>query len=113
MALKNVCLVPQGWTLNDYRRHTCSDGSHSHLSASQLRKYESQGVARVIARESAENLRTVAVRAAVYRVNVAPAIRDRSCRLGEPLTVALAQKLAWAIVMLADIRHRSVEEAAA
>lgn len=110
MAHKPVCLVPHGWTLDDYKRHTCTDGSHSHLSLSQLRKYETRGIARVISRENPDNPRTVAVRVAAYRVNVAPAVRDRSCRFGEPLTVALAEKLEWAIVMLADIKHRELHE---
>lgn len=110
MALKNVCLIPRGWTLSDYRRHTCEDGSHSHLSASQLRKYESQGLASVLSRASIENPRTVAVRLAAYRVNVVPALRDRSCRFGEALTVALSARLPWALVMLADIKHRPLDE---
>lgn len=112
MALKNVCLVPHGWTLNDYKRHTCTDGSHSHLSVSQLRKLEGQNLARVIARASADNEHTVAARVPAYRINAVPALRDRSCRLGEPLTVALVEKLEWAFVMLADIKHRSLNEPA-
>jgi hypothetical protein len=113
VALKNVCLVPRGWTLGDYKRHTCHDGSHSHLSVSQLIKLEVQGTARVIARPSTENPHYVAARVADYRIANVPAIRGRSCQLGEPLTLALAAKHLWARVMLADIRHRDVVEDAA
>jgi hypothetical protein len=66
----------------------------------------------VIARASVENPRSVAVRVPAYRVNALPAVRDRSCRLGEALTVALAQRLEWAVVMLADIKHCDLRETA-
>lgn len=114
MALKNVCLVPRDWTMDDYRAHTCDDGSHSHLSASQLRKHESQDLVRVIVRAGATSPRTIVVRKPAYRdgmrITVVPSLRDRSCRVGEPLAVALKDKLLWAAVMLADIKRRDVPE---
>lgn len=114
MALKNVCLVPCGWTLGDYKRHTCHDRSHSHISVPQLKKLESQKTVSVLARAGEKNPHTVAVRnSSSHRIAPQPALRDRSCRLGEPLTLALAAKLAWAQVMLADIRHRPMAEEAA
>lgn len=124
MALKNVCLVPYGWELGDYKRHTCTDRSHSHISVSQLNKLESKKNVRVIVRAGGNSLNTVVARIAPSeRIAPVPAMRGCSCRVGDTLTVALDERrsrrrktgvldqtLEWAIVMLADIRRRPVGE---
>ncbi len=118
MALKNICLLPHGCDLEFLRLHNCRDGSHAHISARQLRKYESDKIVEVIARGDS---RTVAVRLSCYRggtkISPRPQLRGSSCQLGEYLSIAIVierQRLRknlvgrkdWALVMYADIRRR-------
>lgn len=118
MIVKNVCLVPHAWTVDRrytamdiYKLHSCSDGSHSHISESKLRHYEERKIARVIwrPREGVE-ARIVATRMPQYRVSPEMNLRDLSCSIGWPLVKALDEKQEWAEVMLADIKHRAVRE---
>lgn len=112
MSLKNICLLPHGCGLEFLRSHSCDDGSHTHISARQLRKYESDQIVEVLARIP----HTVAVRRSSYRegtrIAPRPQLRDRCCKLGEYLLVAIVHKENWALVMYADIRRRRERPAA-
>ena len=44
MSLKNICSIPKSWDLAEYRKHTCYDSSHRHLSRSEVSKLEQKGL---------------------------------------------------------------------
>jgi len=118
LVLKKVCLIPHAWSLvsgvkplDIYRLHSCSDGSHSHISESRLKQYEARRQARTIRQATADTDRIIAIRIPDYRRTVASLrLHGRSSKLGEYVTLALVSKQLWARVMVADIRHCAVEE---
>jgi hypothetical protein len=128
LSLKNICLLPHGCGVEFLRLHSCDDGSHTHISARQLRKYESEQIIDVLLRPDTRSLRTVVVRRSSYRegtrIAPRPQLRDRSCGLGEYHVTAIVlaanarkrgvpnPKVEWALVMYADIRHRRETPAA-
>ena len=113
MALKNICTIPRHWTLADYRRHTCSDGSHQHISRAQLHQIENEG--RIVWLLVPKDRRDQAV---VYVLETHPGPSTRSwlpCapintglsnRVGEVLAIAVYRNKPWARVMLAHMNPR-------
>lgn len=43
-SAREICSVPLDWTLADYERHTCADGSHVHLSRSEVAAHQKRNV---------------------------------------------------------------------
>jgi hypothetical protein len=111
MARKSICLVPDDWTLDIFRLHSCSDRSHHHISHAQLRRYQAQGVVRELYAGPERRIFNLRVSQNGAWITPRPVLHGRSSKLGEYVTLALAAKLLWARVMLADIRHCAVEEA--
>jgi hypothetical protein len=114
VALKNICLIPHDWTLEIYALHKCSDGSHAHLSASQLRKYESQETVTVIADAGERFPSTIARRNYSYKdgckLTAYPLLHGQSSRFGEYVVGAIEKKQEWAFAMIADIRGEDMLE---
>jgi hypothetical protein len=113
MSLKNICAIPKHWTLEEYSRHTCADGSHSHLTRAQLHEKEKKGL--VVYLRASKNRRETSI---VYILDShpgpstasyspgAPLNTGLSNRVGEVLAVAVYQRQPWGQVMLAHINGR-------
>jgi hypothetical protein len=110
---KTICSIPRDWTLEDYRAHTCSDGSHHHITRAELKPSEDKGL--VIWMHEAQNRRD---RSVVYVLPDRPGPQTKSYGSNEPinsgLSNAVGEELAmdvykkepYAEVMLAHIRMR-------
>jgi hypothetical protein len=109
MSLKNICRIPRSWTLADYRRHTCRDGSHIHTSLAQLAPLEKNGL--VIWLKHPETRNDSGVCWIVEHVKEVDRFEylgsgintGLSSRVGEYLAVEIYRKQVWASVMLSDI----------
>jgi hypothetical protein len=98
VSLKCYCLVPAGWTAADCTKHSCDDRSHVHLSRRQLWELGCDGVVEWL--HVPVNRRDEGI----VRLCRTFGVRGLSCRVGPELADALRLGLAWACVMLADIR---------
>jgi hypothetical protein len=119
MAKKNICSIPLDWTIQDYSRHTCTDGSHHHLSHSQVHFHEKNDL--VIWLRKSETRRENSV----VQVQILPALSRApvtgslcaprsmntglSFRVGEELARSLGLKHEWAQVMYSHITMRPAE----
>ena len=88
MARQPICLVPVFWTTREVHRHSCSDGSHIHISHAERR--------RLIAADVVEYV----VYPRVLRMKRTVPLRGLSARTGEYLAEKLYDGYAWARVML-------------
>jgi hypothetical protein len=112
VALKNICVIPRRWTTDDYAGHTCTDGSHSHVSHAQLQEKERDG--RVVWLHRARSRREASVvyileshpGAATSSPACGPINTGLSNRVGEVLALAVYDHQAWAAVMLSSINCR-------
>jgi hypothetical protein len=109
VSLKNICRVPRSWNLEEYRRHTCTDSSHIHLSYAQVLESEKRGL--VVWLKHPQNKRDAGVCVIVEYVHEidslewlgSPMNTGLSSRVGEYLAVEVYRKRDWAAVMLAEI----------
>lgn len=112
VANKNICSIPRTWTLEDYRQHTCDDGSHHHLSRAQLNPSIAKGL--VVWLIESQTRRESSVVYVLPEAHPGPATKSYCCPdpLNRGLSYAVGAELAQAIyarkeyarVMLADIR---------
>jgi hypothetical protein len=100
LSKKRFCLVPPGWDLERYSRHSCDDRSHQHLSKAQVYELDSHG--------SIEWLKRPVDRRdkGIVRISRLYMARGLSSKFGAVLAVAIALKHGWARAMLLDIRRR-------
>lgn len=117
MALKNVCSIPRSWSLEDYSRHTCDDGSHTHLSRSQVHDLNQQGLVVWLSTAATRREksvvwilphRTVSERRAHPGGSIVGSIVNTglSYRIGEYHADAVRRRQPWAVVMLHHILMR-------
>ncbi len=115
MSIKTVCSIPLDWTLSEYERHTCQDGSHQHLSFTQLREREAKGLIVYLVEGKTKRERSVVF---VLPDHEAPATKTPRCppmntglsyRVGEILALAIYAKQGWALAMHSQIRMRREE----
>jgi hypothetical protein len=116
MSLKNICSIPTSWTLADYSRHTCHDGSHQHLSRRKIYDADKKGL--VLWLREAANRRESSVVYLIEESDPVPKKTARSTsplntglsnRVGESLAVSVYHGQKWAQVMLAHINMRREE----
>lgn len=106
VSAKVACLIPSHWTLEDYGRHTCHDGSHVHFSKSQYDEQLRDGSVELLRYPDRRMGRKAIVR--IVRV----AHRGLSCSVGSELSIAIVEASyehatsGWAHAMLAQIRMR-------
>lgn len=123
MALKTICSVPLDWTLENYLEHRCNDGSHFHITRSQLREHESRNIVKFLRRSGSNRetdvvqIQTLAVRDDRWagrpsrsRTAGSPMNTGLSYRVGPYLAKRVRQRQLWAIVMLSQIRNRPADE---
>jgi len=123
MASKNVCSVPLTWTLADYNRHSCRDGSHCHISYSEAASHEKKNILTWMRRSmtrrenSIVQIQVLAVRDDSWAGRPSnaksagePLNSGLSNRVGPYLAKRVRQKCTWAIVMLAEINMRPARE---
>lgn len=89
MARQPICLVPVHWTPREVRAHSCTDGSHIHISNAERRQLIAAGVADYV------------VYPRVLRMKRTVPLRGLSAKTGEYLAVQLYAGRAWARTMLA------------
>lgn len=115
MAIKTICSIPLDWTLSEYERHTCDDGSHQHLSFSQAREHETKGLLVWLVQGKTKRERSVAF---ILPDREAPVTKTPRCppmntglsyRVGEILALAIYAKESWALAMHSQIRMRRPE----
>jgi len=123
MAVKTICSIPLDWTMETYRQHTCTDGSHTHLSHAELSDHRQRNIVAVLVEARNRREKTI------VKIQLLPERDDRwagrqlrsrasgsamnsglSHRVGPYLAKRVRQRQPWAIVMLAHIRNRSVRE---
>ena len=95
MARQPICLVPVHWTPREVHRHSCSDGSHAHISHAERRRLIAAGVADYV------------VYPRVLRMKRTVPLRGLSARTGEYLATQLYDGYAWARVMLSAMLRSS------
>lgn len=110
--------------MEDYRRHSCSDGSHVHLSFSEVAAHEKKNIVVWLFRAATRRekdvvqIQELAVRDDSWagRPSSSRAIAGEamngglSFRVGEYLAKRVRQREGWAAVMLSDIRTRPLRE---
>jgi hypothetical protein len=89
MSRKPVCLVPVHWTPREVHAHSCSDGSHIHISHAERRQLIAAGVVDYV------------IYPRVLRMKRTVPLRGLSAKTGEYLAVQLYAGRAWARTMLA------------
>ena len=123
MALKTICSVPLDWTMVDYARHTCFDGSHVHLSHSQLEHHKKHDFVDYLQKGTCRREKNV------VRIELVPVADNSwagrpslthaaggamnhglSFRVGAYLASRVRQKESWAQVMLSQINMRPERE---
>jgi hypothetical protein len=127
MASKTICSVPPGWTLDDHARHTCFDGSHSHLSFAEINKREKTDVVCWLRRAASRAEKSVVQihllerrddswagrQLSTYSMPGEPMNKGLSFRLGPYLAKHVRQNHSWAVVMFSQInRPRAQRESA-
>ena len=106
MSSKVACLIPSRWTLEDYARHTCHDGSHAHFSKSEYDQQLRDGAIELVRHPDRRMGRKAVVR--IVRI----VRRGLSCSVGTELSIAIVEASyeratnGWAHAMLAQIRMR-------
>jgi hypothetical protein len=118
MAIKNICSVPESWTLDEYSRHSCQDGSHHHLSFADLKRLEERNVIVWLRRGESRRVTSV-VQVFIVPETRKPNVTRRPCapgqvnfgmsnKYGEFHAKKIRQRELWALVMLAMIKRRDV-----
>jgi hypothetical protein len=95
MAQQPICLVPVHWTPREVHAHSCSDGSHIHISHAERRQLIAAGLADYV------------VYPRVLRMKRTVPLRGLSAKVGEYLAVQLYAGRAWARTMLAAMLRSS------
>jgi hypothetical protein len=95
MAQRPICLVPVHWTPREVHRHSCSDGSHAHITHAERRQLLAAGVADYV------------VYPRVLRMKHVVPLRGLSSKAGEYLAMQLYAGRAWARTMLAHMLRSS------
>jgi len=95
MARQPICLVPVHWTPREVHAHSCSDGSHGHISHAERRQLMAAGLVDYV------------VYPRVLRMKRTVPLRGLSTRTGEYLAVQLYEGHAWARVLLAAMLRSS------
>ena len=126
MASKTICSVPLSWTLADYDRHNCGDGSHVHLSFTELSAHEKKNIVKHLRTSKSRNEKTVvqievleirddswAGRPSARRESGEAMNGGLSFRVGEYLAKRVRQQKPWALVMLAHINNCPAKESIA
>jgi hypothetical protein len=113
LALKNICSIPRTWTLEDYRKHTCIDGSHGHVSRAELKPSIAKGL--VVWLIEGQTRRESSVIYVLPDAHPGPATK-RPCSppintglsyaVGAELANAFYNREPYAAVMLANIRTK-------
>jgi hypothetical protein len=116
MALKTVCVVPYEWTLETYRTHHCSDGSHIHISYAELHENKARHAVKILHEARSRRERTVVQiflvpaghKASVTSSVCAPRSLNYglSNKVGELLAEAIRNREEWALVMYAQMKNR-------
>ncbi len=114
MSLKNICSIARSWTLEDYRLHTCSDGSHAHLTRAQVQEKDKQGL--VVWLMRGETRRESSVVWVLSNAHPGPSTKSfcatepinagLSNRVGEQLAIGVYTRQDWALTMLAQVNLR-------
>ncbi len=86
-----ICLVPVHWTQREVHAHSCSDGSHIHITYAEKRQLIAQGVVDYL------------VYPRVLRLTRVMPLRGLSAKTGEYLAMQLYDGAAWARTMLAHM----------
>jgi hypothetical protein len=113
VALKNLCLIPGDWTLDDLLRHPCHDGSHSHRSFAQAHDAEKRGQVQWL-RQPTRRLNGV-IKLLFMRPEGRPATPGSSLnhglsyRVGAELALAVYAGEDWARLMLREINMRPAQ----
>jgi hypothetical protein len=95
MPQQPICLVPVHWTPREVHRHSCSDGSHIHISHAERRQLMAQDLVEYV------------VYPRVLRMKRTVPLRGLSAKVGEYLAVQLYEGRSWARVMLAAMFRSS------
>lgn len=115
MAIKNICRIPREWNLADYRQHNCQDGSHTHLSRSQIYIYESRGLVVWLKHPSSKRDNGIVwIVGEIVEIDkihqevlaASPLTTGLSFRVGAELAGALSRRAPWAETMLSQIEMR-------
>jgi hypothetical protein len=118
MAKKTICSIPLEWDLAEYSLHTCHDGSHQHLSLSQVYAHEQTNEIEIVWLRRSESRReksVVHIQVAKRHSN-GPTSPPRnlnsglSFRAGEYLAMRVRQRKPWAQIMLSQITMRPIAE---
>jgi hypothetical protein len=118
VANKSICSIPSDWTLEEYSRHSCGDGSHHHLSHSQIHELEISDVVVWLRKSANRREKGVVQILAVPAGHAAPLTRSPaspdlakglSLRVGEQLAKSIRQRRLWAQVMFSEITMRPLE----
>jgi hypothetical protein len=120
-----VCRIPIDWTMLDYARHSCFDGSHIHLSHAQVAEHEKRdlviwlycGISRhaksvVQIEELAERDVSFAGPPSISHPAGRPINIGLSFRVGPYLARRVRERERWALVMLSHINMRPEREVA-
>lgn len=112
MAVKNICVVPSGRTLEYFLRHSkCDDGSHAHLSRAQVYEREKLGLVIDWVRQPTRRSNGVIFllsgrkqgRAALPGSSLNCGL---SYRVGSTLAIAVYLRHEWARIMLLEINMK-------
>jgi len=91
MARQPICLVPVHWTPREVHRHSCSDGSHIHITHAERRQLMAQDLVEYV------------LYPRVLRLKRTVPLRGLSARTGEYLAGQIYAGCAWARTMLANM----------
>jgi len=119
-----ICVVPQDWTIETYRTHCCADGSHAHISYSELAERQKTDVVVFLQKRESRKVKDVVIIRVLPKpdhrwagrqtpsraVAGQPMNAGLSFRLGVYLAKRIRQRHDWAIVMQAQIRRRGIRE---
>ena len=111
--------MPADWSLEEYERHSCGDGSHYHISHSELTARKGHAFVVVLRKGAVRREKTVVQIQELAKRDVAwagritasraipgePMNAGLSFRVGECLAKRIRQRHAWAAVMRAEMQR--------
>jgi hypothetical protein len=120
---RNICDIPREWSMEEYRRHTCADGSHAHRSIDELRPKLNAGLViwlvdnRDRGKKHFSVVKLLPTREELSAGACAragrpgppasePITKGLSPRYGAYLAISVYFKRSWALAMLEIIRER-------
>jgi hypothetical protein len=122
MSKKNICSIPLDWTIEDYNLHSCRDGSHHHISHSQVHYYEQTDLVLWLRKSDSRRENSVVKVQLLPAMNAGQVTRSLcaprtmntglSFRVGGYLAKRVRQRESWALVMLSHISGRPERESA-